>query len=317
MWVDLDEDELSDEVLDELRVALAPPAGVPRFPTRSEIDHLHQVVAARYRSAPAAGAVVPLRRGTSRRVGRVGAAAAAIVVFAGSAAAAATGGMGLPRPVRAVAHAIGLPVDSPALDEAHQHLRALDAALDARDAEVAEEALRRLGEAVSRMPDDERDDVRDDVEEALAEAAPLLAQTGWDEPHAVAATGVADPESPAAPIPATSPGPRPSTSPASASLPSTANGASEGGAVDPSDGDVSPDGGSPPSDGEASEEVEPPGSSVPSDPEMPSSGAETPSDPEPEPPAAPDDGSTEAASASPASTDDPVPVSDGTTAAAP
>lgn len=201
MWVDAD--EFDDEMLHELSATLVDRHAVAATPSTAELQLLHHAVAQRFRATPPA-VVRPIRRPAGRRIGRVGVAAAGIVLLSAS-AAAATGGVPLPRPVRAFAHAVGLPVDSPAVDETHHHLRALDDAVQDGDAQRARDAARRLRAAVTQVPDDERAEVQADVQQALAEAAVLLVGESGSSPPATTSPSGATEEG----GPTTSTAPRP------------------------------------------------------------------------------------------------------------
>jgi hypothetical protein len=172
VWAD------ADELLDELAVALAPGPDIPAEPTAAELDRLRLAVAARFTSVPADQVVVPLRRRMPGRIARAGSAAAAAIVLSASAAAATGVGVPLPAPVRAVAYAVGLPVDSPALDQTHRHLEALNQAVDDGDRDQALDVTHQLESALARVPEDERDRAESEVGAGLAAARPLLAGRG-------------------------------------------------------------------------------------------------------------------------------------------
>ncbi|MDQ3946264.1 MAG: hypothetical protein M3357_14140 [Actinomycetota bacterium] len=183
MWADPDGldvlDPLDEVVLAQLGDVLRPAAIVDE-PCPAESAALHVAVASRFAGRNAPGVTVLHRRrvrpGRARSAWRIGSAAAAVVAFSAS-AAAATVGVPLPPPVRAVAYAVGLPVDSPALDDTHRHLRALDEALDEGDRPEVRRRARNLEDAVALVPADERRDIEDDVAAALAAAAPLLGES--------------------------------------------------------------------------------------------------------------------------------------------
>lgn len=186
MWDDRDDLDLLDPIdevlMADLKEVLRPPT-VAGEPSADDLAALHEAVAARHEAvavrlpdhrpgkvvAPQASRRAP----RVRSIWRTGSAAAAIIVVSAS-AAAASGGVAMPRPVRALAYAVGLPVDSPALDDTHRHLQALDHALDEADRVEARRQVRNLQLAVDRVPDDERGDIADEVTTALAAAAPLL-----------------------------------------------------------------------------------------------------------------------------------------------
>ncbi len=214
MWADSDGldvlDPLDEVFLAELGDVLRP-AAILEGPSPAEFAALDAAVVARFgeQDNPAVS-VLRRRRMRSGPVGsawRVGSAAAAVVVLSASAAAAAGGGVPMPRPVRAIAYAVGLPVDSPALDDTHRHLRALDEALHEGDRPAIRRRARQLEQAVAQVPADERDDAEEDVAAALAAAAPLLddRQSGTDRTEDPASV----PTESSAPTPA--PPPRPTS----------------------------------------------------------------------------------------------------------
>jgi hypothetical protein len=145
-------------LLDELAAVLAPPADLRLEPSPSELDALRAAVAAKFPERAESGVVIHPPRW--RRLGsaaRTGGMAAAIVVFSASAAATATGAttgvLPLPRPVRAAAHALGLPVDSLALDDAHQHLGDLRHAMRTGNEQRARQTIQKLRRDVARLPE--------------------------------------------------------------------------------------------------------------------------------------------------------------------
>ncbi|HET6793670.1 MAG TPA: hypothetical protein VFH45_04470, partial [Acidimicrobiales bacterium] len=105
-----------DDLLARLATALQPP---PDAPSSDEVAALRAVVAAQQGldgATPAARSATRLR---ARRPARPAAAlaAAALILGTGGAAAAAAG-VSLPAPLRAVATAVGLPVDDAAVARA-------------------------------------------------------------------------------------------------------------------------------------------------------------------------------------------------------
>ena len=181
MWVE--GGDIHDELLDRLGAVLAPPADVPLTPSAAELEALAAAVTARWpegAGAPdAAPSVHPLRpvRRPLRRLGssawRAGSVAAAVVLFSASAAAAA-GGVPLPRPVREVAYTVGLPVDSPALDDTNHHIKELKEAVKANDQPKAVATARRLTTDLTKVPSEEKKGAVKSVVEAMVAAAPLI-----------------------------------------------------------------------------------------------------------------------------------------------
>ena len=189
--------DIQDELLDRLGGAFAPPEDLALTPSAEELEALALAVSARWPdgavASPAAaeigGEVRRLRWASprTRRIGssawRAGSAAAAIVLFSAS-AAAASGGVPLPRPVRVVAYTVGLPVDSPALDDTHQHIKDLNNAVKANDKPKAEASVRRLQTDLKKVPNDEKKEAAPKVEAAITAAA----NTGLIQPPAPTTT---------------------------------------------------------------------------------------------------------------------------------
>jgi hypothetical protein len=199
MWVE--GGDIHDELLDQLGGVLAPPQELALAPSAAELEALAAAVAARWpggaaaptgigsgdavvaESAPAldpsgaetGGEVRPRWGGPrARRLGssawRAGSVAAGIVLFSASAAAAANGGVPLPRPMRVVAYTVGLPVDSPALDDTHQHIKELKEAVKAKDTPKAEATVRRLRTDLAKVPADEKKEAKPKIEAAIGAA---------------------------------------------------------------------------------------------------------------------------------------------------
>jgi hypothetical protein len=218
--------DIHDELLDQLGGVLAPPEDLARTPSVAELEALAAAVAARWpdgatvpsdeeaEDAPGGSPgtpgspIRPLRSGRRplRRLGsrawRAGSVAAGIVLVSGSAAAAATGGVPLPRPVRMVAYTVGLPVDSPALDDTNQHIKELKEAVKAQDKPKAEATVRRLQTDKAKVPADEKKEAVPKIEAAIA----LATNSGLVPPPAPTTTTTVPP-SPST----TAPEPAPST----------------------------------------------------------------------------------------------------------
>jgi hypothetical protein len=176
VWVD------DDTLLTELASALAPPASLALEPTVAEEEALRAAVAGRF---PRLDWQPHQSRVRSKAWKALPLAAAGILVPASAAAAA---GMPLPRPVRAVAHAVGLPVDSPALYDTYRHARQLRDAVQDQDHLRARETAGKLRKDLREVPADDRKEAHEAGLPALAQAAPLL-------------------EAPAPPAPVTAPPP--------------------------------------------------------------------------------------------------------------
>lgn len=170
------------ETWEELAAALAPARAVP---SPDEIVTLRQLVADR-----GSGWTTALPEGSrrTRRSSQLVLSAAAVLVVV--LAVAASTWHGLPRPVRVVASAAGLPVESPQLGDARHSLRALKEALSRSDrsAVISDAAdLRR------RMASLDLDDRR----QLSAEAAAALAAADTIVQAPTRAGSAATPESPA------------------------------------------------------------------------------------------------------------------------
>ncbi len=189
--------DIQDELLGQLGGVLAPPQALALTPSAEELEALALAVSARWPDGAVAspadaeigGEVRRLRWASprTRRIGssawRAGSAAAGIVLFSAS-AAAASGGVPLPRPVRVVAYTVGLHVDSPALDDTHQHIKDLDNAVRANDKPKAEATVRRLQTDLKKVPNDEKKEAGPKVEAAITAAA----NTGLIQPPAPTTT---------------------------------------------------------------------------------------------------------------------------------
>ena len=196
MWVE--GGDIQDELLDQLGAVLtAPdgnagdtpgPQGLALTPSAAEFEALAAAVAARWpdggsatpgRAPGPAGSVHPLRPAGRplRRLGssawRAGSVAAGIVVFSAS-AAAANGGVPMPRPVRVVAYSVGLPVDSPALDDTNRHVEDLKKAVKANDKPKAQATVRRLQTDLTKVPGHEKAEAEQKIVAVMAIAEPLI-----------------------------------------------------------------------------------------------------------------------------------------------
>ena len=104
-----------------------------------------------------------------------------LVLTSVSTAGAIATGATLPRPVREVAHAIGLPVDSPALAEARTTLGRLLDAIERRDLAAVQSLASELETTLDGLSGDDRSKISDNAEEALDRAKDLLGEpTGPD-----------------------------------------------------------------------------------------------------------------------------------------
>ncbi len=137
-----------DELLDLLRSAVRPEAS--NEPSPDAIMFLHRAIDA---------ADAPRARRRFKRV--AGSCLIGVGVLAGGGGAFAANGAVLPEPIRAVAHAIGLPVDSPAVAEARAARRALRLGLQRHDSTVIAAASARLRAAMNDLSLGERADLAD------------------------------------------------------------------------------------------------------------------------------------------------------------
>ena len=159
------------ELLEALAVALAPPAAEP---TPAELAVLaHAVADSRRVASPARRPSRPVRRTV------VVAVVGSIVLSAGTAAAVGAGAP-LPRPLRAVADAVGLPVDSVALADARTSMADLRHALEAEDPPWVTSASDELREDLYRLSTGERDEVEPVSTALLERAAAFLADQPGD-----------------------------------------------------------------------------------------------------------------------------------------
>jgi hypothetical protein len=215
--------DIHDELLDQLGGVLAPPEDLALTPSAEELEALAAAVALRWPDAAAAPAAEdaeafpggtpapsaspvrrlrPGKRPSLRRVGssawRAGSVAAGIVLISGS-AAAASGGVPLPRPVRVVAYTVGLPVDSPALDDTHQDIKELKEAVKANDKPKAEAKVRELHKDLVKVPAEEKKVAEPRVAAAIDAAKPLI-----ESPAPTTTTTVPPPSSTTVTAPASS-----------------------------------------------------------------------------------------------------------------
>ncbi len=127
-----------EDLLRRLENAFRPPEVEP---SEAEIAALHRAVAE-------SAATPAVRRVWPRRVVAAVAAAAVLIVI--------VSGVPVPRPVRAAAHAIGLPVDSVKVADAKSAVKELQRALDDGDQEGAARALARLRQRLDALGESDR-----------------------------------------------------------------------------------------------------------------------------------------------------------------
>ena len=163
------------ELLDQLGKALAPPG---REPAPERIAALRrEVMTPPARPSEAGREAASTVQAASRRVPRaalavLGVAAALLIGLLGGVAL----GDDLPRPVRAAAHAIGLPVDSPELVDARAELQALGRALAAGDLEAIRVADAEMVALVRGLDADERARIEPVAHEVHLRAVEVLGQ---------------------------------------------------------------------------------------------------------------------------------------------
>ncbi len=193
-----------DDLLAALGRAVGPDLEVT--PSTAERDALRSVVL-RAGAGPAEGAsdaapiadVVPItsaRRLRTRLL--VGSAAVVVALSGATAVAAAVNDGALPTPVRAVVHAVGIPVDSVELAQAKEALKRLRTATDAELADALARAERELAD----LTPSERSSLGGDVDRTLADARERL---GRVEAAAQAATSTTTPSTAPATVGTTRP----------------------------------------------------------------------------------------------------------------
>ena len=167
-----------DEVLDLLGRTIGHDPTAEPGP--ADVTALRALVVER-RDMPAAPIALISGRSWRRRA-LVGGVAAVVALSGATAVAAAANDGALPEPVRAVAHAIGIPVDSVDLAAAKDALRRLRIATDVE----LPDALDRAERATSVLSIAERAALREDADRTLADARERLAKLRTAAPTVVA-----------------------------------------------------------------------------------------------------------------------------------
>ncbi len=144
-----------DDLLERLHGALGAPVSAP---PPDGLRSLHQAIDAVAVMSPGGWSLVGKRRAVRRWV--VPAVLATGVLGVPGIAFAASG-TPLPSPIRQVAHAVGLPVDSVDLAHARNTRRALRKALEAHDVENIHHAEARLRSELDQLDGAERSQLRD------------------------------------------------------------------------------------------------------------------------------------------------------------
>jgi hypothetical protein len=147
------------ELLEQLRHALVPE---PVEPSQASIVALRRAI-------PATSVAAPRRW----RVGLAVPVITGIVLATGSGVAVAASGAVLPRPVRQVAHTLGLPVDSPALADARGARHRLAADLASGNHLQVKRAAAELRARLSELSGDERGDIEHSADTLLQQADTL------------------------------------------------------------------------------------------------------------------------------------------------
>jgi hypothetical protein len=152
-----------DRLLELLAVALAPGE---RRPPPARVEEVRALASSAAMPAP-----VPLRRRTPHLVTWAVAASVAAASFMAGLVVAND----LPRPVRAMAHAVGLPVDSNELVDARAALDRLGQALAAGDADAVRTEDATMVSLVRDLDDDERTRIEPVAHEVHLRAVEFLA----------------------------------------------------------------------------------------------------------------------------------------------
>lgn len=162
-----------EELLSRLGRALVPPAGEPD-PTK--VARLRALAEAG--RTPAADPLADRResRAGGRQRRRFAGFAAGVAAAAASFLVGVLAGADPPRPLRAAAHAVGLPVESPHLTDARNELRALGEALAAGDRSRVAADDRRMVSLVKALPPDERKKIEPVAHEVHLRAVAFLKQ---------------------------------------------------------------------------------------------------------------------------------------------
>jgi hypothetical protein len=124
------------------------------------------------------------------------------VILGGSGVAFAVSGTPLPAPVRTVAHAVGLPVDSTAVAAARSDTAALRSALNRDDTTSVATDAERLRNRLGNLSPDDHQDLGTEPDHLLSRADDLIHSQGSDHGH----TG--EPSSAATPASTTTTSPR-------------------------------------------------------------------------------------------------------------
>jgi hypothetical protein len=171
-----------DRLLDELAAALRAP---DTDPSPSEVaDVLLAVQAQPNRTVAGPGAWV--RDHVSKPLVAL---IVGVGVLSGGTALALSSDATLPRPLRSVAHAVGLPVDSVALAHTRQTMSDLRSALDDGDeAAVASDAARLRAE-LTELSGEDRGEVAAEASELLSEADAFLVASQVEDPDGRATGG--------------------------------------------------------------------------------------------------------------------------------
>lgn len=160
-----------EELLSRLGRALAPAPGEPDPARVARLRAMAEAGRSTTASSPTTGTVA--RIGVRRR-GRRAAVAIGVAAVAASFVVGVVVGAEPPRPLRAAAHAVGLPVESPQLADARNELHDLGAALAAGDRSRVEAADRRMVTLVKSLPPDEKPKIEPVAHEVHLRAVSFL-----------------------------------------------------------------------------------------------------------------------------------------------
>lgn len=105
------------------------------------------------------------------------------MILGGSGVAFAVSGAPLPAPVRTVAHAVGLPVDSNAVAAARSDTAALRSALNRDDTTSVASDAQRLRSRLGNLSADDHQDLGTEPEHLLSRADDLIHSQGSDDGH--------------------------------------------------------------------------------------------------------------------------------------
>lgn len=160
-----------EELLDHLALVFAPEIGAGSQPSPQAMAALHRALAERSERALRSG----VQRNPAHRLWLV--ALGGVAASLGATTAAFAAGLPLPDPLRALAHNVGLPVDSTTLVNAKSKRAELEAAVSRQDAAEAARLARALRDDLADLDDDERRQVEPSAIALLERADNLTGQS--------------------------------------------------------------------------------------------------------------------------------------------